>query len=114
LKTEPIPVDDGDHADRPVQQDGSLMGCLAALAVLALPRFVMVMLWIFTNYLSRAYDGWLLPLLGFFFLPTTTLAYAVAQHETNGFRSWGAVLVVLGVLLDLGSIGRGRGAFKRD
>jgi hypothetical protein len=90
------------------------MGCLVFAVVLAVPRFAMVVLWIFSNYLSRAYDGWLLPLLGFFFLPTTTLAYAVAQNETNGFRSWGGALVVLGVLLDLGSLGRGRGAFKKD
>jgi hypothetical protein len=74
----------------------------------------MVVLWIFTNYLGRAYDGWLLPFLGFLFLPTTTLAYAVAENETGGFRSWGAVLVVVAVLLDLGTLGRGRGAMKRD
>ena len=89
------------------------MGCLVFLAVLAMPRFVMVMLWLFTNYLSRAYDGWLLPLLGFFFLPTTTLAYAVAQRETNGARGWGLVLIVLGVLLDLGTWGNGRGAMSK-
>ena len=74
----------------------------------------MVLLWIFSDYLSRAYDGWVLPLLGFFLLPTTTLAYAVAKHETNGLRSWGIALVVLAFLLDLGSLGRGRGAFSRD
>ena len=90
------------------------MGCLAALFVLAVPRFVMVMLWIFTDYLSRAYDGWLLPLLGFIFLPTTTLAYTVAQHETNGLKSWGLILVIVAFLIDLGSVGRGRGAFSRD
>lgn len=88
------------------------MGVLAFLIVLAMPRFVMVVLWIFSDYLSRAYDGWLVPLLGFVIAPTTTLAYAVAEHETGGFKSWGAALVVLGALLDLGSLGRGRGVFK--
>ena len=90
------------------------MGCLVFLLVLAMPRFVMVVLWIFSNYLSRAYEGWLLPLLGFFLLPTTTLAYAVAENETGGFRSWGAVLVVLAVLIDVGSWGKGRGAFRKE
>ena len=90
------------------------MGCLAGLLVLAAPRFVMVVLWIFTSYLSRAYEGWLLPLIGFFVLPTTTLAYAIAQNETNGLRGWGLVLVVLGVLLDLGVWGGGRGVFSRS
>lgn len=89
------------------------MGCLAGLLVLAMPRFVMVVLWIFTSYLSRAYEGWLLPLLGFFLLPTTTLAYAIAENETGGFRGWGALLVVVAVLIDLGVWGGGRGAFSR-
>ena len=90
------------------------MGCLAAVLVLATPRFVMVVLWIFTNYLSRAYDGWVLPLLGFFLLPTTTLAYAIAENETRGLEGWGLVLVIVAVLLDLGVWGGGRGAFSRD
>ncbi|HEV2756852.1 MAG TPA: hypothetical protein VG318_13880 [Actinomycetota bacterium] len=90
------------------------MGCIAAAFVLAMPRFVMVVLWIFTGYLGRAYDGPLLPLAGFFLLPTTTLAYAVAQNETRGLRTWGLALVVVAVLIDAGIWGRGRGVFSRD
>lgn len=90
------------------------MGCLASILVLATPRFVMVVLWIFTSYLSRAYDGWVVPLLGFFLLPTTTLAYAIAENETRGLKGWGLVLVVIAVLLDLGVWGGGRGVFSRD
>jgi hypothetical protein len=90
------------------------MGCLAGLVVLAAPRLVMVVLWIFSDYLGRAYDGWILPLIGFFALPTTTLAYAVAVNEANGVRGWGLLLVGLGVLLDLGALGRGRGVFSRS
>lgn len=90
------------------------MGCLASILVLATPRFVMVVLWIFTSYLSRAYDGWVVPLLGFFLLPTTTLAYAIAENETRGLKGWGLVLVVVAVLLDLGVWGGGRGVFSRD
>ena len=80
------------------------------------PRFIMVLLWLFGDYLSRAYDGWLLPLLGFFLLPTTTLCYAIAQNSMDGVRGLGLVLVILGLLFDLGIIGssRGRGAFKKD
>ena len=90
------------------------MGCLAGVAVLAAPRLVMVVLWIFTNYLSRAYDGWILPLIGFFVLPTTTLAYAIAENQTRGLRSWGLILVVFAALLDVGIWGSGRGVFSRD
>lgn len=90
------------------------MGCLAAALVLATPRFVMIVLWLVTDYLSRAYDGWVLPLVGFFVLPTTTLAFAVAENEVGGLRSWGVVLVVFAALIDLGIWGRGRGVFKQD
>ncbi len=89
------------------------MGCLGVLIALAMPRFIMVVLWLFGEYLSRAYDNFLLPFLGFFFLPTTTLAYAVAQNETNGLRRWGLAVVIIALLIDLGIWGGGRGAFKR-
>ena len=88
------------------------MGCFAAVLVLAAPRFVMVVLWIFTNYLSRAYEGWILPLIGFFVLPTTTLAFAIAENQVGGLRSWGIILVVFAALMDVGIWGRGRGVFE--
>lgn len=90
------------------------MGCIAAAFVLATPRFVMVVLAVFSDYLGRAYDGWVLPLVGFFALPTTTLAYAVAENEAGGLRGWGLLLVVLAVLIDLGIWGGGRGVFDLD
>lgn len=90
------------------------MGCLAGLLILGMPRAVMVALWLFSDYLSRAYDGWVLPLVGFLVLPTTTLAVAVAENETRGLRSWGILLVVFAVLIDVGIWGGGRGVFKRD
>jgi hypothetical protein len=89
------------------------VGCLGALLGLAMPRVVMVILWIFTDYLGRAYEGVIIPLLGFFFLPTTTLTYAIAENETGGFEGWGAVLIIVGVLFDLGIWGGGRGLFNR-
>jgi hypothetical protein len=90
------------------------MGCFGVLLGLAIPRVVMVVLWLFTNYLERAYDGVVLPLLGFFFLPTTTLTYAIAQNETGGVQGWGVVWVAIGLALDLGIWGNGRGVFSRD
>jgi hypothetical protein len=88
------------------------MGCFGVTIGLVAPRFVMVLLWIFTHYLGRAYDSTIVPLLGFFFLPTTTLAYAVAQNETHGIKGWGALVLVIGIALDFGIWGNGRGAFK--
>jgi hypothetical protein len=85
---------------------------LFALLGLITPRLIMVVLWLFSDYLSRAYDGWLLPLLGFFLLPTTTLSYAIAENSMHGLRGLGLVLVIVGLLVDLGIIGSGRGVFR--
>lgn len=91
---------------------------MIVLVVLGLltPRFIMVVLWLVGDYLSRAFDGsWLLPLLGFFLLPTTTLTYAIAENSMDGMRGLGLVLVILGALVDLGVVSsRGRGIFRKD
>jgi hypothetical protein len=90
--------------------------CFVVVLALVTPRMVMVLMWLFSDYLSHAYGTWVWPLLGFFFLPTTTIAFAIAQNEFGGFRGWGAVITVLGVLFDLGVLGgaRGRGILRRD
>jgi hypothetical protein len=85
---------------------------VAALFGLLVPRFVMVVMWLFSDYLSDAFGTWVWPLVGFFILPTTTLCYAIAVNELDGFRGWGAVLTLLGVAVDAGVLGRGRGILK--
>jgi hypothetical protein len=85
------------------------MGCFIALLALFSPRLALVAIWLFSDLLSRAFDSWFLPLLGFFLLPWTTLAYAVmwstGTNEVSGFE-W--FIVVLAFLLDLGSYANGR------
>jgi hypothetical protein len=89
--------------------------CLVAVLALLMPRLVMILLWLLpTHYLSDAYGTWVWPLLGFFLLPTTTIAYAVAENEFGGASGWGLVIVILGVALDLGLLSGGRGIFRRD
>lgn len=90
------------------------MGCLLAILALITPRFVLVVMWLFTNYISKAIDGWVVPVLGFLFLPTTTIAYVVAENEFGGVDGGGLLLVILGVLLDLGMLGGGARSRRRS
>jgi hypothetical protein len=78
---------------------------LLILAIFA-PRVVIVVLALFTTFLERAYDGLLLPVLGFIFLPLTTLAFAWAVNASGGVRGlfW-LVVIVVAVLIDIGSWG---------
>lgn len=58
--------------------------------------------------LSHAFDSWLVPFLGFFLLPWTTLAYAVMWSAgTNGVHSFEWFIVILAFVFDLGSYARG-------
>jgi len=85
--------------------------CLAALLALISPRLALIAVWLFSDLLSRAFESWLLPLIGFFLLPWTTLAFAimwdVGTHDVTGFE-W--FVVALGFLADLGSYGGGKRA----
>ncbi|MGZ8637841.1 MAG: hypothetical protein ACXWXM_00860 [Actinomycetota bacterium] len=89
------------------------MGCLMVLFALVAPRSIMFLLWVFTDYLSQAFGSFLWPLLGFFFLPTTTMAFAVAENELQGMKGWGLVVLILGVMVDFGLLGGGGRAIGR-
>jgi len=91
------------------------MGCLFLLLGLLSSRFALVCLWLFTDRLSQAFASTLGPLLGFFFLPWTTLMYALlwgSHHSVTGFE-W--FLVAFGFLADMaswaGGARRGRDRF---
>ena len=95
------------------------MGCLFAILAIITPRFVLFFLWLFSDYLNVAFSSGWIAMLGFFFLPTTTIAYAIAQNEVTtaggGIEAAGIVVIVLGVAIDLGLLGgSGRGVMKRD
>jgi hypothetical protein len=88
------------------------MPCLLAILALLAPRVVIVLLVIFSDYLGRAYETVLWPLLGFFFMPLTTLAYAWAKNSAGSVEGLYLVIVVLAVLADL-SAGGGAGTSRR-
>ncbi|HWO84143.1 MAG TPA: hypothetical protein VNM38_10195 [Solirubrobacterales bacterium] len=90
------------------------MGCLVVLLAFLSPRLALFAIFLFSDLLSRAFDSWFVPLLGFFLLPWTTLAYAVmwstSTNEVAGFE-W--FIVILAFLVDLGSYAS-RGRARRN
>ena len=89
------------------------MPCLVALLFLMFPRVALVLLWLFSNYLERAYHGILLPLLGFIFLPLTTLVYAYMINNNVPTEGFNLIWLILAVLIDLGSVGHGYRSRRR-
>jgi len=89
------------------------MPCLLAILALFVPRLVMVLLVIFSDYLGAAYQTVFWPLLGFFFMPYTTLAYAWAKNSHGSVDGFYLVVVIIAVLVDLGVIGGGAKASNR-
>jgi hypothetical protein len=89
--------------------------CLVALIALLSPRLALFFVWIFSDLLSRAYSSWVLPLLGFFLLPWTTLAYAAFWDWAPGHHlSWRWIFVGLAFLIDVASdAGGGRAQAAR-
>jgi len=83
------------------------MPCLLLLIVLAFPRVVLALLFFFSTYLDRAYHGILIPLLGFIFLPLTTLAYAWMLNSHMPIEGGNALILVIAVLIDVGGVGGG-------
>ena len=78
------------------------MPCLLALLALFIPRVVIVLVWLFSNWFDAAFDSLLWPVLGFVFLPTTLLWYSVVVNIYDG--AWSIVPVVgivIALLVDL-------------
>ena len=81
-------------------------GCCLIVALMFLgPRLVLFCAWLFSNWYS-AFSSSLLALLGFLFLPWTSLAWMYTFFHNHGRLDGGyVVLVALGVLMDIGVFG---------
>jgi hypothetical protein len=65
-------------------------------------------LFLFSDMLSRAFDSWLIPLIGFFLLPWTTLAYALMwAFSANGVAGFEWFIVIFAFVVDLGAFAGG-------
>lgn len=83
------------------------MPCLVALIALAAPRLAIILVVLFSDYIGRAYQTTLWPLLGFFFAPYTTLAYAWAKNTNGTVDGIYLIIVIIAVLVDIGVLGGG-------
>jgi hypothetical protein len=84
------------------------MPCLLVLLALIMPRLVVFLLWLFTNWFG-IFNTVLWPILGFIFLPTTLLWYTAVQHWFHGqWTLWPVVGIVIALAIDLSPARRGR------
>ena len=83
------------------------MPCLLLLVVLAFPRVVLVLMFLLSNYLQRAYHSLLILLLGFIFLPITTLAYAWMVNSHMPLEGVNLLILIIAVIVDVGGLGGG-------
>ena len=90
------------------------MPCFVGCLALSMPRLAIVLVVIFSDFIGRAYDTMVWPLLGFFFMPLTTLAYAWAINSRGSVDGMHLVVMVLAVLIDLGIIGGSSRARRRE
>lgn len=79
------------------------MPCCLAIVALISPRLALFLLLVFTNMIQTAFKPWWLSIIGFFFLPWTTLAWAVCYQPFVGVGGFGWFIVALGFLLDITS-----------
>jgi hypothetical protein len=81
------------------------MGCLLLLIALISPRLALLVLWLTTNFVDRAFDSVLVPLLGIVLFPITTLVYVLAYAPGPGVGGLGWVMVGIAFILDVSSYG---------
>ena len=78
------------------------MGCLIFILAAFAPRIALLIVWIFTPYVSRAFHGgFIWPFLGLLILPFTTLIYSLVYVPGIWVTGWRWACVVLGVILDI-------------
>jgi hypothetical protein len=83
------------------------MPCLLLILVLAFPRVILAWLYLTSMYLQHAYHNLLVPLLGFVFLPLTTLAYAWMLNSHRPLEGINVLILLIAALIDAGGLGGG-------
>jgi hypothetical protein len=87
--------------------DHEFMPCILLIIVLAFPRVVLLLMFLLSNYLKNAYHGLIVPLLGFLFLPVTTIVYAWLVNSHMALEGANLLILIVAVLIDVGGLGGG-------
>jgi len=78
------------------------VGCLLLVLVIISPRLAMLLIWLVSDWVDRAFNGWLIPLLGVIFLPWTTVLYIVGfVISGDSAAPWGILGIFIGLFLDI-------------
>ncbi len=84
------------------------MGCILVIIALVVPRVMMFSVFLLTDWFGRAFETRLWPLLGFVFLPYTTLAYIAAMLNNNHALTGGwLALFMVAIIIDVTHWGGG-------
>jgi hypothetical protein len=89
------------------------MGCLVALIAGFFPRVALLVVWVSTNLVDRAFGPFILPLLGLIFLPFTTLVYVLVWSPAVELGQGRWLWVALAFLIELAGYG-GTARTNRD
>lgn len=89
-------------------------GCIVAMIGMAAPRFAIFLVWLFSDRMAIAFNGFIEAFLGFLLLPFTTLFFALvyAPHG-GGVSGFGWLIVGFGLILDISNYANGAKA-NRD
>lgn len=88
-------------------------GCLVALFAMVSPRLAIGIVFLFTDRMGIAFQHFWMGLVGFVFLPWTTLAWALCYQRGKGVSGFGVVLVVAAFIADLSTHGAASQARRR-
>jgi hypothetical protein len=82
------------------------MPCFLLLVIVLFPRVALVLMWFFSTYLQRAFhNGLVIPVLGFIFLPVTTIVYAWELNSGMPTAGINLLWLLVAVVIDLGGLG---------
>lgn len=78
-----------------------MIGCLFVILSIFVPRLILL-LWYLFGSLTQGFQGWFWPLMGFLFMPFTTLVYAASHIYGEGIQGGWFALMILAVIWDVG------------